>query len=127
MQKKEFKVKQIGKPLKEEKKPSDDKTLGEVFDNQLNEFQTAFMEQKKKEQKQAADSLSTGFLFCAYFADAEQCQEFLTKAKLQPKMEAQYINGQMMADILGINITKKKINPPKSFRKHKDFTNMIIK
>ena len=104
--------------------PVHKQSLEEDVRAELNEYEEAFRQSRIKEQKQTEEVLNSGFWFCAYFADFEQCQEFLTNAGLQNKMCGQYINGEMMADIMGVKLTKKKIKPPKSFRRHKDFTSL---
>jgi hypothetical protein len=122
---KEFRVKALKGNVKEVK-PLKKATLEEDVKTELNEYQQAFKEQMQKEAKGIDEAVSTGYWFCAYFADFDQCQEFLKNANLQNKMEGQYINGQMMADILKVKVTKKKINPPPSFKKHKDFTSLSM-
>jgi hypothetical protein len=119
---KQFKVKTFSK----KKPPEEKKPLEEVVKEELNEFQTAFHNRMVNEGKNIDKLTSTGYWFCAYFADFEQCQEFLRKAGLQNLMEGQYINGQMMAEKLDIKIEKKKISPPPSFKKHKDFTSLCV-
>jgi len=126
---KQFEVKQYGKSkevLQNDVLQEEVKTLEECSNIELNEYEQAFKEQKKKEQKQIKDATSTGFWFAAYFADVEQCQEFLKNAGLQPLMEGQYIRGDMMAKKMGVNVTKKKMKVPPSFRKHKDFSDMCM-
>jgi hypothetical protein len=92
---------------------------------ELNEYQESFKSQMQYEKKNIDDLTSTGFWFCAYFADTEQRDEFLKNAGLMNKMDGQYVNGEVMAETLKIKITKKKIKLPPSFRKHKDFTNFV--
>ncbi|MDR1582911.1 MAG: hypothetical protein LBS55_06565 [Prevotellaceae bacterium] len=123
---KEFKVKNFNQPSKKASKTAHEGSLEEDVKNELNEYEQAFKDQMKKESEGIDNAVSTGYWFCAYFADVEQCQEFLKNAGLQNLMEGQYVNGQMMADKMGIKITKKKISPPPSFKKHKDFTSFSM-
>lgn len=117
-----FEVKKIGA-----QEPIENNSLEEDIKSELNEFQEEFKKNTKAEKKRINDAVSTGFWFCAYFADVGQCREFLEKAGVFNKMEAQYINGEMLADALGIEITKKKITPPPSFKKHKGFSSLVMK
>ena len=101
-------------------------SLEEFAEHELNEYEQAYKEAKQKEQKQIKDAISSGYWFAAYFADTEQCQEFLKNAGLQHLMEAQYIRGDMMAEKLGVKVTKKKMKVPPTFKRHKDFTDMCM-
>lgn len=78
------------------------------------------------EQKSTGDALSTGYWFCVYFADTEQRDEFVKNAGLDKVMAGQYFNGEQFAEKVGVKITKKKIKPPKAFRKHKNLTDFTI-
>ena len=123
---KKFEVKQYGSKKEAKNNHIEKRPLDEVVKEDLNMYEQAYKEAKQKEQKQVKDAISSGYWFAAYFADTEQCQEFLKNAGLQPMMEAQYIRGDMMAEKLGVKITKKKMQVPPSFRKHKDFTDMCM-
>lgn len=112
----------IKKPVKQNTETT---SLENEVRQELNEYQEAFKNQMKKESENIDRLTDTGFWFCAYFADKEQCQEFLKNSGLSSKMEAQYINGEMMADIFKIKITKKKIKVPPSFKKHKNLNRLI--
>lgn len=78
------------------------------------------------EQKTTSDVLSTGYWFAVYFADTEQRNEFVRNAGLDKVMAGQYFNGEQFAEKVGVKITKKKISPPKAFRKHKNLTDFTI-
>lgn len=89
-------------------------------------YNKALRETTLKEQKYVKDAVSSGFWFAVYFADTEQRDEFIKNAKIEKKMESQYFNGEQFADALGVKITKKKISPPKAFRKHKNLTGFSL-
>lgn len=63
---------------------------------------------------------STGFWFAVYFADEEQAQEFIKNAGLTGSNNGQYFNGEKFAKVLGVPLKKKKLDPPKAFRMHKN-------
>jgi hypothetical protein len=84
------------------------------------------MEQLRKENKIKDDNTSTDFWVSIYFADKAQRDEFLKNAGLTELLEAQYINGEQMAKKLNIPLTPRVIEPPKPFKKHKDFTNFTL-
>jgi hypothetical protein len=119
----EMKIRQIGDKKTVQK--TENLSLNQEVKKELNEYQESFKSQMQYEKKNIDDLTSTGFWFCAYFADTEQRDEFLKNAGLMNKMDGQYVNGEVMAETLKIKITKKKIKLPPSFRKHKDFTNFV--
>ncbi len=88
--------------------------------------ENAYMEQMRKENKDIQNNTSSRYWVGVYFADEAHRDEFLKNAGLTDLVEEQYINGQQMADRLKIPLTKRVIEPPKSFKKHKDFTNFTL-
>lgn len=89
--------------------------------NEVKDYQAKLREQTKNEQKHIENATSTGYYFCVYFADKEQRDEFLDNAGLAGANIGQYINGERLAQAVGVPLTKKKIDKPKVFRLNKNF------
>lgn len=85
-----------------------------------------FKQRSKDESNLKQKNTSTEFWFAVYFADEDQRNEFLQKADLLKKMNDQYINGEDSAKAMGVELTKKRIDTPKSFRKNKGFDKLLM-
>jgi hypothetical protein len=127
----EYKVKQPQfKTIKSKAPASPQPTAVESFEHATKEeiegTVSLFKQRSKDESNLKEKNTSTEFWFAVYFADEEQRNEFLEKAGLLKKMEDQYINGEDFAKAMGIELTKKKIDTPKAFRKNKGFDKLLM-
>ncbi|PPK98998.1 hypothetical protein [Parapedobacter indicus] len=93
----------------------------EVTDHML-----AIREATKNTQKSLQDQWSTDFYFCAFFADQAQRDEFLQKAGALGLVKDNFINGQKLAELLGIDLTPRTIEKPRLFAPKKDWFDITL-
>lgn len=93
---------------------------------EVSEHMLAIREATKKTQKSLENQWNTDFYFCAYFADNDQRDEFLKKAEVLGLVKDNFINGQKLAEALGIELEPKKIEVPRLFSPKKDWFDITM-
>lgn len=100
------------------------------FEQAANEEVTQYMLDIRKATADSKKSLetqwSTDYYFCAYFADQEQRDEFLRAADALGLVKDNFINGQLLAERLGIQLKPKEIEVPRLFAAKKDWLDIIL-
>lgn len=72
---------------------------------ELSAAKAAFIERAKREAKRMEKATDSEYWFCVCFQTREEVKEFLRKASWGPS-DAKYIDGHIVADKMGIQITK---------------------
>lgn len=93
---------------------------------EISEHMLSIREATANSRKSLEDQWNTDFYFCAFFADQEQRDEFLQKAKAIDLVKDNFINGAKLAELLGIDLTPKDIKVPKLFAPKKDWFDITM-
>lgn len=113
----------------------DDEVMPESFEtatkDEVSEVLAAFRKRAKEEEAQKAKNISTDYWFSVYFASQEQRDQFLSALNLIERLERegsdyQYIDGQTLAEALGLQLKKEKITTPKAFRRPADIDDLVM-
>lgn len=113
----------------------DDEVMPESFEkatkDEVSEVLAAFRKRAKEEEAQKAKNISTDYWFAVYFASQEQRDQFLSALNLIERLERegldyQYIDGQTLAETVGVQLVKEKITTPKAFRRPADIDDLVM-
>src|SRR5690606_33309918 len=80
-------------------------SLEEEAKEEVTEHQLAIREASANTRKSLEEQWNTDFYFCAFFANQAQRDEFLEKAGALGLVKDNFINGQKLAELLGIALT----------------------
>lgn len=109
-----------------EQEESNFDSLEEESKNEVTEYQLAIREASANTRKSLQDQWNTDFYFCAFFANQSQRDEFLEKAGALGLIKDNFINGQKLAELLGIDIEPQQITTPKLFAPKKDWFDITM-
>lgn len=109
-----------------EEQNSQFESLEEEAKAEVTEYQLAIREASANTRKSLEDQWNTDFYFCAFFANQSQRDEFLKKAGALGLIKDNFINGQKLAEILGIYLEPKEITTPKLFAPKKDWLDISM-
>lgn len=98
---------------------------------EVSEVLAAFRKRAKEEAAQKEKNTSTDFWFVVYFASQEQRDQFLSALNLIERLERdgvdfQYIDGQMLANAVGVPLAKERLTTPKAFRRPADIDDLVM-
>jgi hypothetical protein len=98
----------------------------EATKQEVSEYLLALKERAKKEEARKKEMTDTDYWVAVYFADKEQRDNFLQKVGVLDALVEQYLNGQTLAEALGIDIGSKRAVPPKAFQKPADIGDITM-
>lgn len=101
-------------------------TLEEEAKAEVTEYQLAIREANAKTRKSLESQWNTDFYFCAFFADQGQRDEFLSKCEALGLVKDNFINGALLAEKLGIDLTPKTIETPRLFAPKKEWLDITM-
>lgn len=93
---------------------------------EVTSHQLAIRDAATNTRKSLENQWNTDFYFCTFFADQAQRDEFLEKAGALGLIKDNFINGQMLAELLGVAITQRTIERPKLFAPKKDWFDITM-
>ncbi|GEM_PF-6331458 len=93
---------------------------------EVTDYQLAIREASAKTRKSLEDQWNTDYYFCAFFANQAQRDQFLQKAGALGLIKDNFINGQKLAELLGIDIEPQQIETPKLFAPKKDWFDITM-
>lgn len=126
----EYKVKQTNFKHIKSKAPEKPVVVVESYEDgakeEIEAITSLFKRKSGDERSLKEKNTSTGYWFAVYFADEDQKNEFIKNSGLEKKMDSQYVNGEVFAKVVGVELTKKKIETPKAFRRNKGFDKILM-
>ncbi len=105
---------------------SDIENFEKAANEEVAEHMLAIREATANTKKSLENQWNTDFYFCAYFADNDQRDEFLRKADALGLVKDNFIDGSLLAEKLGIDLTPKEIEVPKLFNAKKDWFDITM-
>lgn len=102
------------------------KELKAVVAQSTEELAKSFSGRLKAHAEKMKNAASAEYCLCIYFADEAQRQEFVRLIGAEKKQIGPYLNGQQVADLLGIQLEKKTLSIPKNFKAHKKFADLSL-
>lgn len=93
---------------------------------EVTDYQLAIRQASANTRKSLEDQWNTDYYFCAFFANQTQRDQFLQKAGALGLIKDNFINGQKLAELLGIDIEPQQIVTPKLFAPKKDWFDITM-